>query len=165
MEMHPFCLRHLPRRGRFALHSAFVLISISKHNAAKTSPSGGSGAQHPKGGALPTDSIYIAPDRAPLQPSDAKRLSILRTLGAKAPSIFRTLSLPLAFGNTVQQSSRQPSPLYSFSMEFLISSNDLISTSEMSFLNFSSCSATSGASFGNWGLIFFSACRVMRATT
>ena len=50
-------------------------------------------------------------------------------------------------------------------MEFLISSNDLISTSEMSFLNFSSCSATSGASFGNWGLIFFSACRVMRATT
>ena len=49
LEMHPFCLRHLPRRGRFALHSAFVLISISKHNAAKTSPSGGSGAQHPKG--------------------------------------------------------------------------------------------------------------------
>jgi hypothetical protein len=49
MEMHPFCLRHLPRRGRFALHSAFVLISISRHNIAKTSPSGGSGALAPKG--------------------------------------------------------------------------------------------------------------------
>ena len=24
MEMHPFCLRHLPRRGRFALHSTFA---------------------------------------------------------------------------------------------------------------------------------------------
>ena len=29
-----------PRRGRFALCSAFVLISILRHNAAKTSPSG-----------------------------------------------------------------------------------------------------------------------------
>ena len=29
-----------PRRGRFALRTAFVLISISRHNAAKTSPSG-----------------------------------------------------------------------------------------------------------------------------
>ena len=48
-EMHPFCLRHLPRRGRFALHSASGLISISRHSAAKTSPSGGSGAQHQKG--------------------------------------------------------------------------------------------------------------------
>ena len=38
--MHPFCLRHLPRRGRFALHSAFVLISISKHNAAPLPPPG-----------------------------------------------------------------------------------------------------------------------------
>gem|GEM_PF-6874227 len=42
VEMHPFCLRHLPRRGRFALHSAFELISTLKHSAAKTSPSGGS---------------------------------------------------------------------------------------------------------------------------
>ena len=43
--------RRLPRRGRFALHSAFELISISRHSAAKTSPSGGSGAIAPKGGA------------------------------------------------------------------------------------------------------------------
>ncbi len=42
VEMHPFCRlrRRLPRRGRFALRSAFVLISILRHNAAKTSPSG-----------------------------------------------------------------------------------------------------------------------------
>ena len=45
------CRRRLPRRGRFALHSAFELISISRHSAAKTSPSGGSGAIAPKGGA------------------------------------------------------------------------------------------------------------------
>ncbi len=32
--------RRLPRRGRFALHSASGLISISRHSAAKTSPSG-----------------------------------------------------------------------------------------------------------------------------
>ena len=66
VEMHPFCrlsatslhgkashtifrlLRSLtnrvrlpPRRGRFALCSTSGLISISRHNAAKTSPSGG----------------------------------------------------------------------------------------------------------------------------
>ena len=66
VEMHPFCrlrrrlstgkrltrfsghfcsptnhVRLPPRRGRFALRSAFVLISILRHNAAKTSPSGG----------------------------------------------------------------------------------------------------------------------------
>ena len=41
--------RRLPRRGRFALHSASGLISISRHSAAKTSPSGGSGGQHQKG--------------------------------------------------------------------------------------------------------------------
>ena len=51
IEMHPFCRlrRRLPRRGRFVLHSASGLISISRHSAAKTSPSGGSGAQHQKG--------------------------------------------------------------------------------------------------------------------
>ena len=51
LEMHPFCRlrRRLPRRGRFALHSAFELISISRHSIAKTSPSGGSGAIAPKG--------------------------------------------------------------------------------------------------------------------
>ena len=38
-----------PGGGRFALHSASGLISISRHSAAKTSPSGGSGAQHQKG--------------------------------------------------------------------------------------------------------------------
>ncbi len=63
VEMHPFCrlrrrlstgkrltkfsvafrlptnfVRLPPRRGRFALRTAFVLISISRHNAAKTSP-------------------------------------------------------------------------------------------------------------------------------
>ena len=64
LEMHPVCLRHLstgkrltkfsvalwlptnfvrlpPRRGRFTLRSASELISISRHNAAKSSPSGG----------------------------------------------------------------------------------------------------------------------------
>ena len=30
-----------PRRGKFALRTAFVLISISRHSAARTSPSGG----------------------------------------------------------------------------------------------------------------------------
>ena len=42
LEMHPFCRlrRRLPRRGRFALHSASGLISISRHSAAKTYPSG-----------------------------------------------------------------------------------------------------------------------------
>ena len=40
LEMHPFCLRHLPRRGRFSLRSASELISISRHNSAKSSPSG-----------------------------------------------------------------------------------------------------------------------------
>ena len=38
-----------PRRGRFTLRSAFGLISILRHSTAKTSPSGGSGAQHQKG--------------------------------------------------------------------------------------------------------------------
>ncbi len=38
-----------PRRGRFTLRSAFELISILRHSTAKTSPSGGSGAQHQKG--------------------------------------------------------------------------------------------------------------------
>ena len=53
-EMHPFCLRHLPRRGRFALRLASELISISRHSAAKTSPSGGSTAAGGDRGAFPT---------------------------------------------------------------------------------------------------------------
>ena len=54
VEMHPFCRlrRRLPRRGRFALRSAFVLISISRHSAAKTSPSGGGAVG--RRGAFPT---------------------------------------------------------------------------------------------------------------
>ena len=52
--MHPFCLRHLPRRGRFALRSASELINISRHSAAKTSPSGGSTAVGGNRGAFPT---------------------------------------------------------------------------------------------------------------
>ena len=39
-EMHPFCLRHLPRRGRFALRSALGIISTTMHSTAKSSPSG-----------------------------------------------------------------------------------------------------------------------------
>ena len=34
------CVRCAPRRGKFALCPAFELISISKHSAANTSPSG-----------------------------------------------------------------------------------------------------------------------------
>ena len=77
VEMHPFCrlrrrlstgkrltrfsgrfcsptnhVRLPPRRGRFALRSAFVLISILRHNAAKTSPSGGGAVG--RRGAFPT---------------------------------------------------------------------------------------------------------------
>ena len=40
VEIHPFCLRHLPRRGRFALRSALGIISTSMHSTAKSSPSG-----------------------------------------------------------------------------------------------------------------------------
>ena len=46
--------RRLPRRGRFALHSASGLISLSRHSAAKTSPSGGSTAAGGDRGAFPT---------------------------------------------------------------------------------------------------------------
>ena len=43
-----------PRRGNFALRSAFGLISTSRHSAAKTSPSGGSTAAGGDRGAFPT---------------------------------------------------------------------------------------------------------------
>ena len=39
-EMHPFCLRHLPRRGRFALCFLSVNLSCSIYSVAKTFPSG-----------------------------------------------------------------------------------------------------------------------------
>ena len=39
-EMHPFCLRHLLRRGRFALCFLSVNLSCSIYSVAKTSPSG-----------------------------------------------------------------------------------------------------------------------------
>ena len=99
MEMHPFCLRHLPRRGRFALLSAFVLIrceqhygelaaiaatpypaspdfplfrgqnkpqisnrfiSISRHSAARISPSGGDAAAGGRRGAFPSPAGRLA---------------------------------------------------------------------------------------------------------
>ena len=42
-EMHPYprLRRYFPRRGKSSLPSASELISISRHKAAKTSPSGG----------------------------------------------------------------------------------------------------------------------------
>ena len=51
--------RRLPRRGRFALHSASGLISISRHSAAKTSPSGGSTAAGGDRGAFPTGAARL----------------------------------------------------------------------------------------------------------
>ena len=48
-----------PRRGRFALHSASGLISISRHSAAKTSPSGGSTAAGGDRGAFPTGAARL----------------------------------------------------------------------------------------------------------
>ena len=84
VEMHPFCrlrrrlstgkrltkfsvafrlptnfVRLPPRRGRFALRTAFVLISISRHNAAKTSPSGGSTAVGGDRGAFPAGAARL----------------------------------------------------------------------------------------------------------
>ena len=55
VEMHPFCLRHLPRRGRFALRSASELISTSMHSTAKSSPlRGKGGTEGTKRGAFPS---------------------------------------------------------------------------------------------------------------
>ena len=51
--------RRLPRRGRFALHSASGLISISRHSAAKTSPSRGSTAAGGDRGAFPTGAARL----------------------------------------------------------------------------------------------------------
>ena len=76
---------------------------------------------------------------------------------------------------TVRESLMSPSLLvsshqslvtsHSFLIAYWISSSDFTSTEEMNFLNFSSCSAMSGASGGNWGSIFFSACSVICETT
>ena len=68
--------RRLPRRGRFALHSASGLISISRHSAAKTSPSGGSTAAGGDRGAFPTGAarLYGFPFReSELQNSSLRR--------------------------------------------------------------------------------------------
>ena len=43
-----------PQRGKSALRSAFVLISISKHSAAKISPSGGEAAAGGRRGVFPS---------------------------------------------------------------------------------------------------------------
>ena len=53
LEMHPFCLRHLPRRG--GLLSAYPCANLSRslYCAAKTSPSGGSTAVGGDRGAFP----------------------------------------------------------------------------------------------------------------
>ena len=55
MEMHPYprLRRYFPRRGKFALCPAFELISISRHSAAKTSPSGEGAAAGGRRGAFP----------------------------------------------------------------------------------------------------------------
>ena len=68
--------------------------------------------------------------------------------------------------NVSQSLSHQsPATSHSFFIACWISSSDFTSTEEMSFLNFSSCSAMSGASGGNWGSIFFNACSVICETT
>ena len=55
LEMHPYprLRRYFPRRGKFALRSTFELISISRHSAAKISPSGGDAAAGGRRGAFP----------------------------------------------------------------------------------------------------------------
>ena len=58
--MHPFCLRHLPRRGRFSLRSASELISISRHSAARISPSGGDASAGGRRGAFLRASARLA---------------------------------------------------------------------------------------------------------
>ena len=58
--MHPFCLRHLPQRGRFSLRSASELISISRHSAARISPSGGDAAAGGRRGVFPRASARLA---------------------------------------------------------------------------------------------------------
>ena len=60
-EMHPFCRlrRRLPRRGRFALRSAYYLISSTKHIAVITSPSGGSTAAGGDRGAFPSGAARL----------------------------------------------------------------------------------------------------------
>ena len=54
MEMHPYprLRRYFPRRGKSSLRSAFVLISISKHSAAKICPSGEDAAEGGRRGAF-----------------------------------------------------------------------------------------------------------------
>ena len=56
VEMHPYprLRRYFPRRGKFALRTAFVLISISRYRTAKISPSGGDAAAGGRRGAFPT---------------------------------------------------------------------------------------------------------------
>ena len=90
---------HFPRRGKFALLSAFEFISISKHSAARISPSGGDVAAGGDRGAFPArrrrgcmvfaargsaaaaGGIYTHRHEAAIpQPSAAKPLSNLRTL-------------------------------------------------------------------------------------
>ena len=114
MEMHPFCLRHLPRRGRFVLHSAFVLISISRHNIATTSPSGGSGALAPKGvhfhapkGGCTVFAAKgsVAADRRHYKKTHRPLGRYHNPLNPPAGSGQNPLNLltPLAYGNTVQE--------------------------------------------------------------
>ena len=94
---------HFPRRGKFALLSAFEFISISKHSAARISPSGGDVAAGDRRGAfpagagavvwfslpeaaLPPQAAYILIARRAIpQPSAAKPLSNLRTLRPIGP--------------------------------------------------------------------------------
>ena len=50
---------HFPRRGKFALLSAFEFISISKHSAARISPSGGDVAAGDRRGAFPAGAARL----------------------------------------------------------------------------------------------------------
>ena len=83
VEMHPFwCLRHhFPRRGKSALHSAYVLIRIAMVSIEQISPTGGDAAG--RRGAFPSGRR----PGLPVFPSPARAVvKVLSKLAPKAPT-------------------------------------------------------------------------------
>ena len=103
-----------PRRGNFALRSAFGLISILRHNAAKTSPSGGGAVG--RRGAFPTGEARFYGFRCLWQ--RCRRKAAIKIIAAKRryhhPQPLKAAVAPLSEANTTllhnPRRSRTPSP-------------------------------------------------------
>ena len=112
MEMHPYprLRRYFPRRGKSALHSAFVLISISKHSAAKICPSGEEAAAGGRRGAFPRAKGAVVWFSPPVR-------AVVKVLSKLAPSIILKAPPLSPFGDispreSVSHDSQSPAALY-----------------------------------------------------